>query len=106
MQTVKIFQSGSRYEMSLIKVDKEYIQYYLVEHPINLSPDMRHYDNKNLKNKNKIFVLSESEYSILEGGYNAMLTYIEDPFKYSWFNTPSAMLLYCSSKGLDFERFL
>lgn len=106
MQTVKIFQSGSRYEMSLIKVDKERTHYYLVEHPINLSPDMRHYDNKKPNSKNKIFVLSENEYSILEEGYKAMLKYIRDPFKYSWFNAPSAMLLYCSSKGLNFEQFL
>jgi len=107
MQTVKIFQSGSRTEMSIIKVIKsEEVNYYLVEHPINLSPDMRHYEFTIKNPRNTVFNLTEQEYNILEGGYEAMKKYVENSYEYSWFNAPSAMLVYCAVKGLDFNRFL
>lgn len=105
MQTVKIFRSGANTEMSIIKVEKEdNTELYLVEHPINLSPDMRHYDDYSMKDpRNTVFELTEQEYNILEGGYEAMKDY---SYEYSWFNAPSSMLTYCKVKGLDFNRFL
>lgn len=107
MQTVKIFQSGSRTEMSIIKIENnDYTKYYLVEHPINLSPDMRHYEFTIKNPRNTVFNLTEQEYNILEGGYEAMKKYVENSYEYPWFNAPSAMLIYCSVWKLDFNRFL